>query len=84
MRACPRCRKIQIVAAVDTRRVLDLLSQAELVELSDISQISRDPKDDKFLTTAVAGEAAYVVSADKDLLDLGEHQGIKMWMLPRV
>jgi putative PIN family toxin of toxin-antitoxin system len=68
--------KIRFVAGMDTRRVLDLLSQAELVELSDIGQVSRDPKDDKFLATAIAGEADYVVSEDRDLLDLGEYQGI--------
>ena len=36
-------------------------------------QVSRDPKDDKFLATAVASEADYVVSEDRDLLDLGAH-----------
>jgi len=71
-------RKIRFVADMDTRRVLDLLSQAELVEVSDIPQVSRDPKDDKFLVTAVASEADYVVSEDRDLLDLGEYQGIKI------
>ena len=71
--------KIRFVAGMDTRRVLDLLSQAALVELpADIPQVSRDPKDDKFLATAFAGKADYVVSADRDLLDLGEYQGIKM------
>ena len=70
--------KIRFVAGMDTRRVLDLLSQAELVEVSDISQVSRDPKDDKFLATAVLGGADYVVSEDRDLLDLGEYQGIKI------
>ena len=72
-------RKIRFVADMDTRRVLDILSQAELVEVAEeIPPVSRDPKDDKFLTTAVLGEADYVVSEDRDLLDLGEHQGIKI------
>ena len=71
-------RKIRFVGGMDTRRVLDLLSQAELVEVAQISPASRDPKDDKFLTTAVLGEADYVVSEDRDLLDLEEYQGIKI------
>jgi putative PIN family toxin of toxin-antitoxin system len=71
-------RKIRFVAGMDTKRVLDLLSQAELVQLSEIPQASRDPKDDKFLATAVMGEADYVVSEDRDLLDLGEYRGIKI------
>ncbi len=71
--------KIRFVAGMDTRRVLDLLSQAELVELpADIPQVSRDPKDDKFLATAILGEADHVVSEDRDLLDLGEYRGIKI------
>jgi uncharacterized protein len=37
---------------------------------------SRDPDDDKFLECAVAGGADYVVSADGDLLSLGEIEGI--------
>ena len=71
--------KIRFGAGMDTRRVLDLLSEAELVELpADIPQVSRDPKDDKFLATAILGEADYVISEDRDLLDLGEYQGIKI------
>jgi uncharacterized protein len=71
-------RKIRFVAGMDTRRVLDLLSQAELVELSDIPAVSRDPNDDKFIATAVLGGAEYIVSEDRDLLDIGEYQGIKI------
>jgi putative PIN family toxin of toxin-antitoxin system len=32
---------------------------------------SRDPKDDKFLSLALAGRADYLLSGDKDLLVLG-------------
>jgi putative PIN family toxin of toxin-antitoxin system len=71
-------RKIRFVAGMDTRRVLDLLSQAELVELSEIPPVSRDPNDDKFLTTATTGRAAYVVSEDRDLLDIEEYQGVRV------
>ena len=69
---------------MDTRRVLDLLSHAELVEVADIPPVSRKPKDDIFLATAVVGEADYVVSEDYDLLDLaGSAKGSRLWMLPR-
>jgi putative PIN family toxin of toxin-antitoxin system len=37
---------------------------------------SRDPDDDKFLECAAVGGAAYLVSADTDLLSLGEVNGI--------
>jgi putative PIN family toxin of toxin-antitoxin system len=72
-------RKIRFVAGMNMRRVLDLLSQAELlVELSEMPQVSRDPKDDKFLATAVAGEADYLISEDRDLLDIEEYRGSKI------
>ena len=36
----------------------------------------RDPRDDKFLDVALAGEAAAIVSGDKDLLVLNPWRGI--------
>jgi putative PIN family toxin of toxin-antitoxin system len=36
----------------------------------ELSGACRDPKDDKFLACAVEGEAHYLVSSDKDLLDM--------------
>ncbi len=39
-------------------------------------RFSRDADDDKFLQLALAGRATLVVSGDRDLLDLGEVEGI--------
>jgi uncharacterized protein len=71
-------RKFKRLGRLDLAEVLSLIDQAELVEVPDVPAVSRDPKDDKFLATAKAGRASYVVSADKDLLDLGEYEGIKI------
>lgn len=54
----------------------DVDSVAEWVELDarpDLTGLahSRDPDDDKFIHTALAGEADVLVSGDRDLLDLG-------------
>ena len=38
--------------------------------------VCRDPKDDKFLEVAVAGEADVIVSGDQDLLVLHPFGGI--------
>ena len=38
----------------------------------------RDPKDDKFLTLAVAAQADYIISGDADLLVLHPFQGIEI------
>ncbi len=40
--------------------------------------VCRDPKDDIFIACAVEGEADYIVTGDKGLLDLGEYQGVKI------
>lgn len=40
--------------------------------------VVRDPADDKFIVAAVEGQADYIVSADKDLLDLGRYKDIKI------
>jgi putative PIN family toxin of toxin-antitoxin system len=61
--------------------VQELLSyihdQADWVTLEGKElKVARDPSDDKFLATAVSGQANWLVSADADLLDLGEFEGI--------
>ena len=38
-------------------------------------EVCRDPADDKFLAAAIAGGAQYIVSEDKDRLDLGNYAG---------
>ena len=39
---------------------------------------SRDPEDDKFLAAAIEGRALYVVTGDRDLLDLTVYRGIRI------
>ena len=60
------------------QRALTLYDAAEWIEVEDIPPISRDPKDDVFLATAVAGDADYLVSEDQDLLTLNPYQEIKI------
>jgi len=38
----------------------------------------RDKADNRFLEAAVAGKADYIISSDRDLLDLKEFEGIKI------
>jgi predicted nucleic acid-binding protein len=40
--------------------------------------IGADPTDNRVLECAVAGNAAYIVTGDKHLLDIKEYQGIIM------
>ncbi len=56
-----------------------LLSQAEVVGGAlRLPGVSRDPKDDPLVACAVEGGAAYLVSGDRDLLDLGEYENTRV------
>ena len=55
-----------------------LKNLATLAEYLPDIQISRDADDDKILATALAGQADYLVSGDKDLLSLPETCGVKI------
>jgi putative PIN family toxin of toxin-antitoxin system len=64
----------------DLMKVEKLLEQdAEWVKLGfNTERITRDPNDDKFIETALIGNCHYIISGDKDLLDLKEYKGIKI------
>lgn len=47
-------------------------------ELPAVQAVERDPDDDVIVACAVAADADYIVSRDRDLLDLGEYEGIKI------
>lgn len=54
-------------------------NEAEMVESSQaISPTSRDEKDDPVLASAADGHADYIVTGDRDLLVLGEYEGIQI------
>ena len=57
----------------------DLLIFAWVVEgKAQIDVIQADPTDNKYLACALEGEAEYIVSGDRHLLDVGQYQGIKI------
>ncbi|MCG2842380.1 putative toxin-antitoxin system toxin component, PIN family [Sandaracinobacter sp. RS1-74] len=52
-----------------------------IADWADISQIStpapsRDPNDDMFVQTAIAGTARWLVSGDRDLLEIPPFEGV--------
>jgi putative PIN family toxin of toxin-antitoxin system len=59
-------------------RTLTVLSGAQQVTPDMVPAVSRDPKDDIFLATAVTSGAQYLVTEDKDLLVLDPYQGIRI------
>ncbi len=58
--------------------LLTTLASADRFELHEIPSVCRDPNDDMVLATAVSGHANYIATEDKDLLDMGEYQGIRI------
>ncbi len=69
---------IQVHAAFDEfgSRIL------EVTALGRLHGICRDPNDDMILECAVAARADIIVTGDKDLLAVGEYEGIRV-MTPR-
>lgn len=72
-----RRRLPQMAEPANVARVLALLEQAEVIDPSVKLSVCRDGHDDKFFECAVGARAAYIVSEDRDVLDVGEYEGIK-------
>jgi uncharacterized protein len=68
--------KYRSIERRDLPFMLAQLETAVVVDTPAIPRVCRDPNDDKFLAAAVAGEADYIVSEDRDLLDLGSCEGV--------
>ena len=56
----------------------DLSAIAQWVEIDDEVRYSKDRDDDKFIATALAGNAEVIVSGDSDLLELQSIEGIRV------
>ena len=57
----------------------DLVVLAELVPGAyQLSGVSQDPDDDKYLAAAVEGRATFVVTGDPHLVAVGEYDGIRI------
>lgn len=66
------------IEGLDKDKIIQIVSEAEVVEIRDVPKVSRDPKDNIFLATAKAANANYLVSADRDLLDLKDYEDIQI------
>ncbi|MBA3450809.1 MAG: hypothetical protein H0T18_06330, partial [Chloroflexia bacterium] len=60
------------------RPILDLIVSAIMVRPTETPAICRDPSDDKFHAAAKAGGASFIISEDRDLLDLERYEGIRI------
>lgn len=56
-----------------------LVRDAEMVQLGmQTVTVCRDPDDNKIIETALVGNCDYIVSGDKDFLDLKNYESVKI------
>ena len=63
-----------IAAFVEDLRHLAILTPGEL----RLAVVREDPSDDRYLECALEGEAEYIVTGDRHLLELGQLRGIEI------
>ena len=62
----------------DSSGFIRFIADLNLIEALTEVSVCRDPEDNKFISCAIDAEALYIVSGDKDLLDLKEYEGVRM------
>ena len=74
-----RSRRRRWMTDEEVATLLEVLAQASFFVPGRVRvQASRDPADDKFLVAALEGRAEYVVTGDRDLLDLRVYRGVRI------
>jgi len=73
--ARPAIRQLATTPLDESVRGLERFSE-RVPGVLDLSGAWRDPKDDEFLACAVEGRAHYLVSSDRDLLDMRHYQDV--------
>ncbi|HET91347.1 MAG TPA: putative toxin-antitoxin system toxin component, PIN family [Chloroflexi bacterium] len=74
----PRIRDRYAVSEQDIACLVESLRADAVVVAGacEVSGVSRDPDDDKFLACALEAQADCIATGDPDLLDLGHYQGV--------
>lgn len=71
----PAIRRLAVAPLDELVRGLERFTE-HVPGVLDLSGACRDPKDDKFLACAVEGQAHYLVTSDRDLLDMRRYQDV--------
>jgi uncharacterized protein len=76
----PKVRKSLRLTDEELDLWVDALRAIALVVEGRVSRhvVQADPADDIYIAAAAEGLADYIVSGDRHLLDLGEHEGIRI------
>jgi uncharacterized protein len=80
LRRIPSKRRLSTrIQPADLQNLISLIEEdGFLVEPEHVPRISRDAKDDVFLACALAAQAEFLVTGDRDLLCLGEYKGVRI------
>ena len=74
-----KLRKFRWMTVEEVAELLQALAQGSMV-VSGRSKVkaSRDPDDNKFVAAAIEAEARFVVTGDRDLLDLRRYRNVRI------
>ena len=74
-----KLRKFRWMTVEEVAELLQALAQGSVV-VSGRSKVkaSRDPDDNKFLAAAIEAEARFVMTGDRDLLDLRRYRNVRI------
>jgi putative PIN family toxin of toxin-antitoxin system len=64
------------IAAIIEDEILPFFEVTEIVD--PVNGVCRDPHDDQFLAAAVSGGAVYLVTGDRDLLELKKFRSVEI------
>jgi uncharacterized protein len=77
--AYPKIRKLIRGAAAPDLWLEDVIVLADIVSGAySLADVCADPDDDKYIAAAIEGRAAFIVTGDRQLLAVIEHDGIRM------
>jgi putative PIN family toxin of toxin-antitoxin system len=76
----PKIKKRLSLTAKDADEFVSQIAKTALITagLFNLKVIKADPQDDKYLACALEGQADYIISGDRHLLDLKSFRGIKI------
>jgi putative PIN family toxin of toxin-antitoxin system len=77
--AYPKVRRLMRSTTVPDLWFEDMVVLADLVSgTRHLSAVCADPDDDKYIAAAIEGRADFVVTGDRQLLALVEHDGVRI------
>jgi putative PIN family toxin of toxin-antitoxin system len=75
----PKLRNMRWLTAGEVTALLEILTAQSVLVPGELKvKVCRDPEDDKFVAAGIEGGARYLVTGDKDLLVLQNHDDLRI------